>query len=81
MASNAVNNDNKDNILNQRIDSLEMRNAFQDDVIDKLNIELAQHQAEISELKCQLKLLAGRLKEIKPTDQADNIVEPPPPHY
>jgi len=66
--------------LYNRINSLEMRHAFQDDVIEKLNIELANHQSEIAELKQQLKLIAGRLKDLRPSG---GLGEEPdtPPHY
>jgi len=74
-------NSEEEQQLNTRLNSLEMRNAFQDDVIEQLNTELANHQEEIIQLKYQLKLIAGRIKEINPTDQADNNIEPPPPHY
>jgi SlyX protein len=67
--------------INERMNSLEMRNAFQDDVIEQLNSELANHQEEIADLKQQLKLIAGRIKEIHPAEQSDNEAEPPPPHY
>ncbi len=67
--------------LNERIDSLEMRNAFQDDVIEQLNDELATHQDEITNLKYQLKLISGRIKELRPNEGGENDIEPPPPHY
>lgn len=74
-------NNEEDQQLNCRIVNLEMRNTFQDDVIEQLNTELANHQEEIIQLKYQLKLIAGRIKEISPADQADSNIEPPPPHY
>jgi len=67
--------------LEEHIEALESRNAFQDDVIEQLSHELSVHQAEISELKLQLKMIAERFKNqqnfglMKPED------EPPPPHY
>jgi len=67
--------------LEQQIEALESRNAFQDDVIDQLNQELAVHQAQITELKQQLKLIANRIKE-SPQGQVTKLEqEPPPPHY
>jgi len=67
--------------LNERIDNLEMRNAFQDDIIEQLNVELATHQDEITDLKYQLKLISGRIKELRPNEGGENDIEPPPPHY
>ena len=68
--------------LVNKIEALETRNAFQDDVIEQLNQEISVHQQEIAELKYQIQLLANRIKDagssqpsMKPED------EPPPPHY
>lgn len=79
-----TNNDSQNNdihILEERINALESRNLFQDDVIEQLSEELTVHQAEIAELKAQIKLVANRLKDAGAlsTDSVD--VEPPPPHY
>ncbi len=67
--------------LEQSIEALESRNAFQDDIIEQLNQELTIHQEQIAELKVQLKFLATRIKD----GSAENIgkleQEPPPPHY
>ena len=75
------NNSINDEQLHDRINSLETRHAFQDDIIEQLNIELANHQIEIAELKQQLKLIAGRLKELQPNSGLDEEAEAPPPHY
>lgn len=69
--------------LEARVDDLESRNVFQDDVIDQLSEELAVHQHEISELKHQIQLVANRIKDagsISSDNENDNI-EPPPPHF
>ncbi|WP_286234441.1 SlyX family protein [Thalassotalea sediminis] len=67
--------------LEQSIESLETRNAFQDDVIEQLSHELTVHQEEIAALKEQMRLLVQRIKN----QQAPNLMqqedEPPPPHY
>ncbi|GLX83982.1 protein SlyX [Thalassotalea loyana] len=68
--------------LVERIDALEARNAFQDDVIEQLNQELAIHQQHIAELQEHIQLIAQRIKS-----NANNSImarpedEPPPPHY
>ncbi|WP_206483227.1 SlyX family protein [Thalassotalea sp. G2M2-11] len=67
--------------LEQSIEALESRNAFQDDVIEQLNHELTIHQEEITNLKIQLKLIATRLKESQPQSTDKQEIEPPPPHY
>lgn len=67
--------------LESSIEALESRNAFQDDIIEQLNNELAIHQEEISNLKSQLKLIASRIKDNTPNQSTTEEVEPPPPHY
>lgn len=68
-------------ILEERIDSLESRNLFQDDVIEQLSEELTVHQAQISELKEQIQLVANRLKDAGSMSSGKEEIEPPPPHY
>jgi SlyX protein len=67
--------------IEQAIETLETRNAFQDDVIEQLNHELSVHQSEIAELKQQLNVIANRLKENSVSPQGKEEIEPPPPHY
>ena len=68
-------------VLEQSIEALESRNAFQDDVIEQLNNELSVHQEEIAILKSQLKLIANRIKDNTTTQSSTEEIEPPPPHY
>lgn len=77
-------NDNQDkeiSILKERINALESRNIFQDDVIEQLSEELAVHQTQLSELKEQIQLVANRLKDAGSMSSDKNEIEPPPPHY
>jgi len=67
--------------LRDSVDALESRNAFQDDIIEQLNNELAVHQLEISALKSQLKLIASRIKDNTAEQGQSQDIEPPPPHY
>tara|TARA_B110001452_G_C15048881_1_gene366257 strand:- start:58 stop:270 length:213 start_codon:yes stop_codon:yes gene_type:complete len=67
--------------LEQRIENLEARNAFQDDVIEQLNKEITIHQAELASLKENIQFIAKRLKDVAPSNSVDSGVEPPPPHY
>jgi len=67
--------------LEVRIDDLESRNVFQDDVIDQLSEELAAHHNQLSELKQQLQLVASRLKDAGSLSGDKEEVEPPPPYY
>ncbi|PCI58158.1 MAG: slyX protein [Gammaproteobacteria bacterium] len=82
MKSMTNDNQNKEiNILEDRINALESRNIFQDDVIEQLSEELAVHQAQIVELKEQIQLVANRLKDAGSMSSDKNDIEPPPPHY
>jgi SlyX protein len=67
--------------LQESVEALESRNAFQDDIIEQLNNELAVHQSEIAELKSQLTLIANRVKDNTPGQNETQDMEPPPPHY
>lgn len=69
------------NELSQAIETLETRNAFQDDIIEQLNHELSVHQGKIAELKQQVALIANRIKDNSPEQLGAEEVEPPPPHY
>ena len=72
---------NEIKILEDRIDTLESRNLFQDDVIEQLSEELAIHQAQIAELKEQIQLVANRIKDAGSMSSSKEEIEPPPPHY
>jgi SlyX protein len=67
--------------LEERVDALESRNVFQDDVIDQLSEELTAHHHQISELKQQIQLVANRLKDAGSLSGDTEEIEPPPPHY
>jgi len=68
--------------VEQRIEALESRNAFQDDVIEQLNDEITIHQTQIAELQHQLTLIAARIKDSSTPQQSNQQEsEPPPPHY
>jgi SlyX protein len=69
------------NNLEERINALESRNIFQDDVIEQLSEELAIHQTQMAELKEQIQLVANRLKDAGSLSSDKDDVEPPPPHY
>jgi SlyX protein len=73
--------ENNFQVLEERINMLESRNLFQDDVIEQLSEELAIHQTQISELKEQIQLVANRLKDAGTLSSEKEEVEPPPPHY
>jgi len=81
MANTPINK-NLTELLELRLDALESRNVFQDDVIEQLSAELAIHQEKIAELTGQLQLVATRLKEANSSmPESSQEIEPPPPHF
>lgn len=67
--------------LEQRIEDLECKVAFQEQTIDELNEALAQQQLLINKMKDQMKYVVGKMKNMETSNMADPNKEPPPPHY
>ncbi len=66
--------------IDERINELESRQAFQDDTIQALNDELVVQQRLIERLQMQVAALAKRQDEVgSQFGQAES--EAPPPHY
>jgi SlyX protein len=67
--------------LVDRLDTLEVRIAFQDDTIEVLNTTVTAQWAEIDALKRQIARLNDRLHEAESRGSGRAEPEPPPPHY
>ena len=67
--------------LEDRIEELESRLAFQDDTIEQLNQALAMQQQDMDKLRHQMGLIAIRMKEMVVSQEASQSEETPPPHY
>jgi SlyX protein len=67
--------------LVERVVELEMRLAFQDDTIQRLNAVVTQQTQQISDLQRRLELVLNDLKNLRGLLYADPSQEPPPPHY
>lgn len=65
----------------QRIDELEMRVAYQDEVIETLNKTVIAQWSKLDEALARLKLLEARLREVQVSAIRDASEETPPPHY
>ena len=66
---------------NQQFDSLEMKLAFQEDIIQKLDDALVSQQQQILTLQRQVQLLGNELRALDTRSLGDAAPEPPPPHY
>lgn len=69
------------NDLENRLDELETRLAFQDDVINTLSEQVAKQEMDIRELWEAKRLLHKQLKDVSPSNIKSEQDETPPPHY
>ena len=65
--------------LSDRIDALETRLTFQDEIIETLNKAITEQWLKIDALTRQLVTLSERLQEAE--TQAPGAANEPPPHY
>jgi SlyX protein len=65
----------------RRIEELEVRVAFQEDLVSTLNRDVAEASREIGELRRLIARLRGELELIRNGLSPDPRSEPPPPHY
>lgn len=64
-----------------RIDNLEMRIAYQDEVIDALNKTVIEQWASLDRALGRIKQLEARLQEVQLSNIRAPGDEAPPPHY
>ncbi|MDH2925904.1 SlyX family protein [Lonepinella koalarum] len=67
--------------IEKRIEELEMKLTFQDNLLDELNQALVEQQFMIDKMQIQLRYLANKLKDMQPSNLATSAEETPPPHY
>jgi SlyX protein len=63
------------------IEQLQMKVAFQEDTIESLNQALIQQQKQIDDLHFSFKKLSAKVSAIEPSNMASEKEETPPPHY
>ncbi|MBK1852435.1 MULTISPECIES: SlyX family protein [Marinobacter] len=69
------------NDLQTRLDELETRLAFQDDVIHTLSEQVAKQEMDIRELWDAKRLLHSQIKDFSSSNIKREEEELPPPHY
>ncbi|MDN3615350.1 MAG: SlyX family protein [Vibrio gallaecicus] len=67
--------------LQDRIEDLECKLAFQEQTIEELNDALSQQQLLITRMQDQMKFVVGKVKNMDNSNLADVSEETPPPHY
>ncbi|MFL5023155.1 MULTISPECIES: SlyX family protein [Microvirga] len=67
--------------LEARIEALEVRVAYQDQMIEDLNQTVIAQWKQIDSLKRQLNELLDRVQEVADNAGGPSAPEPPPPHY
>ncbi len=64
----------------QRLIELEIKAAYQDDLLQELNQVIIRQQQQIYKLEQTCRLLHERINNLYPA-KTDAAAEPPPPHY
>ena len=65
-----------------QVDRLEMKIAFQEDLLQKLDDAVFAQQQQILLLEDQVRVLSEQLQQIATTrSDAMSVVDEPPPHY
>ena len=67
--------------LINRLDALEIRLAYQDEIIETLNKTVTAQWAQIDALKRELARLTDRVHDAESKSGVSAQQEPPPPHY
>ena len=69
------------NAVNARLEALEVRVAYQDQVIEDLNQTVIAQWKQIDSLRRQFGDLVNRVQEVEDNAGGSGAPEPPPPHY
>lgn len=72
---------NNDNQIYEKIQELEIKLAFQDDLLNSLNEIVTRQDKEILNLWTANRILKENMNDIKNDNGETNNEEAPPPHY
>jgi SlyX protein len=64
----------------QRLIELEIKAAYQEDLLQELNKIVAQQQKQLMRLEKTCQLLYERINSLQ-LEKRETEIEPPPPHY
>nr|WP_041415847.1 SlyX family protein [Shewanella halifaxensis] len=67
--------------LENRVEELEMKIAFQDGTIEELDQQVIKLNQALALQQEQLKLLISKFQAVEPSNMASQADETPPPHY
>ena len=67
--------------IQEQVSNLEIKLAFQDDLVETLNQIVIGQQQQLDVLQQQIQLLYQQVKSLQPSDIADLAEEVHPPHY
>jgi len=67
--------------LQMRIEELEMKVTFQDQMIEELNQSLIQQQLDFRKFTRILESVVSQVENIGGDNSLSDDAEPPPPHY
>ncbi|WP_386688992.1 SlyX family protein [Lonepinella sp. MS14437] len=67
--------------IEKRIEELELKLTFQDNLLEELNQALVEQQFTMDKMQTQLRYLANKLKDMQPSNLATQAEETLPPHY
>lgn len=67
--------------MESRLNDLETRVAFQDDLLETLNTIVAQQQQQLDLMQREIRLLYEQIRTLSPSDIAGNSEQERPPHY
>lgn len=69
------------NPLEQDIEALQTKVAYQEDIIETLSSALADQQQQLDKLTFKMNHVVNKLKDLQPSNIASEEEETPPPHY